>query len=114
MKSFKQFVAEEYITEENGTHTYGYNDEVDPDKAVDAYTHVDNVHDHAKSKGYKINHNDGSSKPAHKNPDITFHTDEGDDSPSSYTVHKGGAAAGDKKVNPGTSHDHHLFSGSPD
>lgn len=109
-----------------GTHTYGHNDDEGHDKAHDyavkktngegedhddyddhfdhhvhkAMKHVDAVQSHAKKKGYG-------------KKDITFHTDGNDSSPSAYTVHKGGAAEHDKKVNPGKNHAHHLFHGSP-
>ncbi len=97
-----------------GTHTYGNDPEnASERKAERAYAHVDRVFDHAHKKGYKINHNDGQSKKAHQKPDITFHTDGGDDAPSSYTIHGGGAAHGDPKVHPGPKHHAHMYSGAP-
>ena len=115
------FIAEQvrkeggYVAEAaDGTHTYGADPEnTSESKAEKAYGHVDRVLAHAEKKGYKINHNDGTSKKAHEKPDITFHTDGNDDAPSAYTVHAGGAAHGDPKVHVGAKHYAYMYSGSP-
>lgn len=109
-------MASAELSEELGqTHTYGADPENDHRETFQnkAYKHVDNALAHAKKQGYKINHNDGGALK-HKDPHITFHHDGDDDEPSSYTVHKGTPASNDKKLNPGKSHAHHMYGGTPD
>lgn len=119
IKKFAQFMTEmasaELFEELGQTHTYGAAPENDHRESFQdkAYAHVDKALEHAEKKGYKINHNDGGALE-HKDPHITFHYDGGDDEASSYSVHKGTPASNDKKLNPGKSHRHHMFAGTPD
>ena len=81
----------EYFTPQDKEYADDYEK---PSKAFSA------AHAHIKKSNYKVNH-DGHTPEGHKphaKPDITLHYARGDDSPNSYTVHKNGAAAKDKKL----------------
>lgn len=111
MKTFSQLREElQQIDEMAAAHTAGNHGEdktygADYDSMSTAHHQaagrvLSNAEAHAKKKGYKINHENHPDHPhnEHKNPDITFHTAHGDDSPHAYTVHHKGAAAHDGQL----------------